>query len=98
MGSDEPRVLIPYRPAEALCLKEAAGIAGRSATTVRGWCANYHVGRRVVGGPWQVSRLALAMLLDGNRPALEAYLSGDRSGPIVDPYLARAGLKAADFA
>lgn len=34
-----------------------------------------------------VSRVALQMLLDGDRKALEAYLSGDRVGPLTTPYL-----------
>lgn len=90
MRADDPQVLVPYSVDEALCLKEAASIAGRSETTVRGWCGVYHIGRRIVGGPWRVSRVALAMLLDGDQPALEAYLSGDRSGPVVAPYFERA--------
>ena len=55
----------------------------------------YHIGRRVVGGPWQVSRVALAMLLDGNNAALGAYLSGDRDGPLVAPYFAAVAAEAA---
>lgn len=78
-------VLIPYDRREAITLRQAAEIAGRSETTVRGWCAQYHIGRRVAGGPWMVSRDALQMLLDGDRMALEAYLSGSpaRSAPAL---------------
>ena len=86
---DQPMVLIPYDRREAITLKQAAEIAGRSQTTVRGWCASYHIGRRVAGGPWMVSQAALQMLLDGDRAALEAYLSGDRDGPLVAPHLDR---------
>lgn len=89
-----PMVLVPFDRREAITLKQAAAIAGRSETTVRGWCASYHIGRRVVGGPWMVSRVALAMLLDGDRRALEAYLSGDRSGPLMTPYMDRLGAAA----
>ena len=84
-----PMVLIPYDRREAITLKRAAEIAGRSESTVRGWCANFHVGRRLVGGHWAVSRVALQMLLDGNRAALEAYLDGDRTGLAVRAYFER---------
>ena len=86
---DELKVLVPYDPREAMSVRQAAKLAGRSETTVRGWCGCYHIGRRVVGGPWQVSRVALAMLLDGRDDALRAYLSGARSGELVDAYFAR---------
>ena len=35
---------------------------------------------------------ALAMFLDGDVKALQAYHSGDRTGPIVMPYFERVGL------
>ena len=81
-----PRILIPYDPREAISLRQAAKIAGKSESTVRSWCALYHVGRRVVGGPWQVSRAALQMLLDDDDAALNAYLGGDRSSQCVAAY------------
>lgn len=94
MGSSTaPAVLVPYDRREALTLAEAVEVAGRSASTVRTWCASYHIGRRLAGGPWKVSRPALLMLLDGDRPALEAYLSGERGG-VVASYFARAGVEA----
>lgn len=83
----EFKILVPYNPREAISLRQAAKLAGRSESTVRSWCAEYHIGRRVVGGPWQVSRAALAMLLDGDEAALNAYLDGDRVGPLVLTYL-----------
>ncbi|WP_245572840.1 hypothetical protein [Lichenihabitans psoromatis] len=92
MMRGEPQILVPYDAREAVCLKEAAAQASRSQTTVKSWCALHYIGRRVAGGPWQVSRVALAMLLDGDRPALQAYLSGDRAGSLVTPYFDRAGL------
>ena len=92
---DEPKVLVPYDPREAISLKQAARLSRRSETTVRGWCGKFYIGRRVVGGPWEVSRAALAMLLDGNDKALSAYLSGARSGELVDAYFARIKNQAA---
>jgi hypothetical protein len=36
--------------------------------------------------------VALAMLLDGNKEALAAYLAGDRSSPAVAEYFSRCGV------
>jgi hypothetical protein len=44
------------------------------------------VRRRIGGGTWSVSKAALAMFLDGDVKALQAYHAGDRTGPIVMPY------------
>src|SRR5271170_6359310 len=75
-----PMALVPYDRREALTLREAARLAGRCESTVRGWCGMSDLGRRVGNGPWQVSRVALAMFLDGAADALRAYLAGDRTG------------------
>lgn len=92
MNTERPLVLIPFDRREAVSLREAADIAGKSDETIRRWCAVYHVGR-MVGGTWAVSRVALAMMLDGDGRALRAYLSGDRAGPLVSPYFERVGLR-----
>jgi hypothetical protein len=85
-------VLRPYDRREALSLRRAAEIAGRSESTVRTWCAVHDIGRRVANGPWQVSAPALRMLLDGDGSALAEYLGGDRSSPKVRAYFERCGL------
>ena len=92
----DPQVLVPFDAREAITLREAAKIAGRSESTLKSWCGLYFIGRRIVGGPWQVSTVALAALLDGNQAALRAYLAGDRGGPLVAPYFERAGLRSAE--
>ena len=56
-------VLVPFDRAEACSLKEAADRAGKSESTIRNWCVNYGIGRRVAGGVWQISKPALEMLL-----------------------------------
>ena len=89
-----PQILVPFDKREAMTLRAAAELAGRSEGTVRMWCERYGIGRRVAGGPWAVSRVALAMLLDGNAEALAAYHAGDRHGPLVAPYFERLGLGA----
>ena len=44
---------------------------------------------RRIGGQWAVSRVALAMYLDGNLEALRAYLRGDRSSSTIIEYFTR---------
>ncbi|GJD52703.1 hypothetical protein OPKNFCMD_5469 [Methylobacterium crusticola] len=85
-----PRVLIPYDPAEAISIGEAAFLARRSASTVRGWAARFHIGRRIAGGAWMVSAPALLMLLDDDHEALDAYLAGERGAEAVRAYFVRA--------
>jgi hypothetical protein len=61
---------------------------------MRTWSDQFGVGRRVAGGSWSVSKVALAMLLDGDYKALRAYHAGDRTSEIVAAYFARFGLCA----
>ncbi len=75
-----------------ICLKDAAAIAGRSESTLRAWCNERGLGRRIGGGTWSVSKVALAMFLDWDVKALRSYHAGDRTGPIVMPYFERVGL------
>lgn len=91
MPAEEPNfiVLVPYDPREACSLAQAARRAGKSQSTVRGWCLNHGIGRRVAGGIWSVSKPALEMLLDGDQAALRAYHNGDRSGALVQKYFQR---------
>ncbi len=91
-GRNGSRTLIPYDKREALTLQQAAGIAGRSAETIRRWCEAEEIGRRV-GGRWAVSHPALLMWLDGDEAALRAYRAGDRSDGVVASYFARAGME-----
>jgi hypothetical protein len=86
------KVLIPYDPREGISLAMAAKRAGKSETTIRNWCHQHGLGRRVGGGVWVVSKVALAMFLDGDRRALAAYLAGDRSSSLVKEYFERVGV------
>ncbi|KQP51500.1 DNA-binding protein [Methylobacterium sp. Leaf108] len=87
-----PCCLIPFDRREGLSLAQAAKIAGKSVDTVRLWCLNHDIGRRVGGGSWVVSRVALTMFLDDDRRALKAYLAGSRTEQNVAPYFHRLGL------
>jgi Helix-turn-helix domain len=87
----EPQVLRPFHRSEALSIAEAADIANKSPRTIREWCHLHDIGRRI-GGHWAVSRVALAMFLDGDKFALEAYLAGDRTSPTVTQYFTRCGV------
>ena len=93
IGDPDPRkILQPFDKRECVSLKEAAGIAGKSESTMRGWAEEHGLGRRVGGGTWSISRVALAMFLDGNLRALRAYHAGDRTTDRISGYFARAGL------
>jgi hypothetical protein len=83
-----PQVLKPYSAREAMSTAEAEIEADRSQRTVRVWCLRYELGRRIEGR-WAVSRVALAMFLDGNEEALSRYLCGDRTSPSVVAYFTR---------
>jgi hypothetical protein len=87
----EPAILRPYHAAETLTIEQAALIAVRSPRTIRDWAARIDIGRRIQGR-WAISKVALAMLLDGNKAALAAYLAGDRSSPTVTEYFERCGV------
>jgi hypothetical protein len=86
------RALIPFDRREAITVSEAAEIAGRSSVTVRNWVLAYELGRHI-GGHWAVSRVALAMFLDGDLDALAIYLSGDREDARVLSYFNRLGIE-----
>ncbi len=90
--TDERKILIPFDKRECISLKEAADIAGRSESTMRSWCEVYGLGRRIGGGTWSASKVALAMFLDGDLKALRAYHAGDRNDPCVVSYFEREGL------
>jgi hypothetical protein len=92
MHADHRKILSPFDKRECISLKEAAEIAGKSESTMRGWCDEHGLGRRIGGGPWMVSKVALAMFLDGDVKALRAYHAGDRTSDLVAPYFKREGL------
>jgi hypothetical protein len=96
MTNDRRHVLVPYNPLEALSVKEAAARAGCSCSTVRNWCERFEIARRIAGGNWQVSRVALQMLLEEDREALAAYNAGERELPRVAAYFKRFGLDNVD--
>ncbi|WP_156964634.1 hypothetical protein [Methylocapsa aurea] len=64
-------------------------MCGVSESTVRTWCEKHNIGRRVAGGPWQVSKPAILMLLDGDAEALRQYQAGERAGRVAE-YFRRA--------
>lgn len=84
--------LVPYDKREAMTVSAAARVAGRSAGTILAWCKKYDIARKIVGGNWAVSRVALQMLLDQDLDALAAYGSGDRASLRVAAYFKRFGL------
>src|ERR1700686_877532 len=92
MRPAEPQVcltLIPFDKSEGMTLAGGSGVAGKSQGTIRNWCVQHNLGRRVGGGTWVVSKVALAMFLDGDVKALLAYYAGDRSSELVASYFQR---------
>jgi hypothetical protein len=90
--TDERKILVPFDKRECISLKEAADIADRSESTMRNWCDEYRLGRRIGGGPWMVSKVALAMFLDGDLKALRAYHACVWTDPGVATYFERENL------
>ncbi len=86
------RPLMPYNPCEVYTLASAAKRAGKAANTIKNWCEKYGIGRRI-GGRWAVSKVALEMFLEGNKRALNLYLSGNREHSDVVAYFDRLGIK-----
>lgn len=84
----QPRVLIPWNPAEAMTVAEAAAFARRNPRTMREWAAKFDIGRRVAG-EWVISRVALLMWLENDTAALSAYLLGEREAEPVAAYFRR---------
>ena len=92
------QILIPFDPREGISLGRAALRAGKSESTVRGWCVRRGLGRRVGNGVWVVSKVALAMYLDDDHNALASYLAGDRSNHRVKMYFERVGVPLSEGA
>jgi hypothetical protein len=88
---DERLILVPYDRREALSIEQAAERAGKSASTLRNWCEQHGIGRRIGNGHWEVSRVALQMFLDGDRNALACYHRNNRD-PILMGYFEHVGL------
>lgn len=86
MSAGKPQILIPFDAREAISVASAASIARVSDDTIRRWADLENLGRRI-GGRWVLSRIALAMYLDGDRRALAAYLVGDRTSSQVARYI-----------
>ncbi len=64
----------------------------KSPSTMRGWCEEHGLGRRVGGGTWMVSKVALAVFLDDDLRGLRAYHAGNQADPRGISYFMREGL------
>jgi hypothetical protein len=92
VDTDGRKILTPFDKRECISLKEAADIAGKSEATMRTRCVEHGLGRRIGGGAWSVSKVALTMFLDGDLKALRAYHAGDRTSELVISYFRRGGI------
>jgi len=84
------KILQPFDKRECISLRTAANIAGKSESTLRTWAQEHGLGRRIGGGSWSISRVALAMFLDDDKKALRAYHAGDRTSELVASYFRSA--------
>jgi hypothetical protein len=86
------RTLIPFAVEECLTVGQAATLTGKSQRTIRNWCAQHGIGRRI-GGAWAVSKVALQMVLEDDLDVLSAYHDGARAQyePVAS-YYRRLGL------
>jgi hypothetical protein len=88
-----PKILIPYNRQESRTVAQAAALTGKCSRTIRQWAATLCIGRRIPeGGPWQISCVALQMVLENDEAALHSYLLGDRHSEIVTDYFSRLGI------
>jgi hypothetical protein len=85
-------VLVPFDPREAMTTGAAAKIAGRDAHTIRNWCIESGIGRRVAGGPWAISRPLFFMFIEGRRRELAEYFDGLPLSQVHVEYFERFGL------
>src|SRR5258708_28898221 len=53
----------------------------KSPSTMRGWCEEHGLGRRVGGGTWMASKVALAMFLVDGLMGFRPYHAGKLAGP-----------------
>jgi hypothetical protein len=83
-----------YHPKEVCAVHIAAATKGIPPRTITRWCNKYGIGSRrsLARGPWEVSWVALEMLLAKDHRALKALLAGQRQGEPVAPYYEREGL------
>ena len=89
-----PRALGPSNVVWLItAVQQAAALAGVTPRTMRRWCVEHGIGRRI-GGIWRVSRIALAMWTEGDIEALAAYRDDGVRGQLeaVARYFRRAGL------
>ena len=85
--------LRPYDPREATDVPTAAILANRTERQIRNWCKQLWIGRRALAGRrWEISTIALQMVLDNDGAALRAYLAGERQHELVASYYRRLGL------
>ena len=87
-----PHVLRPFDRREAMSIARAAEMIGYSPATMRRLVARYDLGRRIGGGNWKVSRVALRTFVENDPEALAAYHDGRRDDPVEQRYLEAVGI------
>lgn len=86
-----PAILRPWQTDDAISIGEAQRLTGEGRMRLIALADRHKVGRKI-GERWAFSRVALLALLHDDRPALHAYLAGDRSSPTVARAYRAAGV------
>ena len=86
-----PAVLKPYDPNEVIGIRAACKLSGGSRGRMIQLCEQHGLGRKI-GARWAVSRVALHAFLNDDHEGLNAYLTGDRTGPVVAHLYRAAGV------
>ncbi|TIL29362.1 hypothetical protein [Mesorhizobium sp.] len=74
---------------ETISVSIAAKRARKTPETVINWCKKYGIGKQLSHrSPWRVDPLGLAIVINGDPDALEAYQRGDLEHPAVGPFVA----------
>ncbi|QKC81524.1 hypothetical protein [Mesorhizobium sp. NZP2077] len=88
----KPKAVLMRRD-EIFSVSQAAHYAKRTEKTIRGWVKNDGIGRQAKkGGPIEISRIALLMVLQNDEVALELLRNGERSHPDVLRYIREIGV------
>ncbi|MCH4554859.1 hypothetical protein [Mesorhizobium jarvisii] len=65
----------------------AAGRARVAPETIVRWCKREGIGKQLrLKAPWRVDPVGLAIVLAGDKEALEAYQAGDWENPVIQRY------------
>ncbi|PWI54811.1 hypothetical protein B5K03_08815 [Rhizobium phaseoli] len=81
------------RPEEAVNVKRACELSGKTDRTIRDWCRQFGIGGAMAGSQLRISAPGLMMVVHGDVAALEFLRQGNRSHPRVLRYFDELGIR-----